>query len=117
MYRHTIFGKIMKCPNRNCRSLFYNDSHKGWLPKSELEVFAIMRCPACRDTFKIAQMINQVHDYKASLPVREIIDNKITIFCENDQEIFRKELFSDDNPLNSLYDGWYPGATDEPLDD
>ncbi len=114
MFRSLVFGQPTKCPNRNCKALFYKDSHKGWLPKSELEIFAVMRCGTCRDTFLVAQMINMVHEYKESLPTRGIEKNKITIFTEDDQLAFRKELFADENPLWSLYDGFCPGATDNP---
>lgn len=114
MFRSVILGSPTKCPNRNCRSLFYKDSHKGWLPKSELEVYAVMRCPACRDTFLVSQMINMVHEYKENLPEREIPKNKIKIFTKDDQLVFREELFSDENPLNNLYDGYYPGAPSSP---
>jgi hypothetical protein len=110
MFRSAFFGAPQKCPNRNCRAQFYKDSHKGWLPKSQLEVYAVMRCPVCRDTFCVSQMINMVHEYKESLPARDLPKNKITIFDTNDQGKFRQELFAEDNPLMSLYDGYYPGA-------
>ena len=116
MFKSVVFGMPSKCPNRNCHAIFYKDCHKGWLPKSELEIFAIMRCSACRDTFAIAQMIHMVHEYKQNLPEREVVKNQITIFTEKDQETFRKELFSDDNPLWNLYDGYFPGALDLPED-
>lgn len=114
MYKSVVYGQPSKCPNRNCRAVFYKDCHKGWLPKSELEIFAVMRCSVCRDTFLVSQMINMVHDYKHELPERMIEKNKIEIFTENDQTVFRKELFADDNPLWTLYDGYYPGASDPP---
>ena len=116
MFKSVVFGQPNKCPNRNCRAVFYKDCHKGWLPKTELEVYAVMRCFSCRDTFLVAQMINMVHDYKEDLPEREIQKNVIKIFTNEDQETFRKELFADDNPLWILYDGYYPGATENPGD-
>lgn len=116
MYKSNVFGMPTKCPNRNCRAEFFKDSHKGWLPKSELEVYAVMRCPSCRDTFMVSQMLSMVHEYKESLPERKVIPNKVTIFSERDQENFRTELFSDDNPLNTLFDGYYPGASEPPDD-
>jgi len=112
MFKSVIFGAPMKCPNRTCRADFWQDCHLGWLPKSELEVYAIMKCTICRDRFMVAQMVNMVHDYKASLPMRDLPKNQITIFNTKDQEAFRKELYQDDNPLFNLYDGYYPGATD-----
>ena len=114
MFKSVVFGAPTKCPNRTCRAEFFKDCHLGWLPKSELEVFAIMKCSSCRDRFMVAQMINMVHDYKENLPVRETPQNKITIFTEKDREVFRQELFSDDNPLFNLFDGYYPGAADLP---
>ena len=117
MFKSSVLGAPTKCPNRNCRSLFYKDSHKGWLPKSELEVYAVMRCPSCRDTFMVVQMINMVHDYKDSLPERVLPKNSAIVFTNKDQESFRTELFSDDNPLTLLYDGYYPGASDPPDED
>jgi hypothetical protein len=114
MFRSSVLGAPTKCPNRNCRSLFYKDSHKGWLPKSELEVYAVMRCPSCRDTFMVSQMINMVHEYKENLPERKLDKNQVTIFSSKDQENFRTELFSDDNPLATLYDGYFPGASEPP---
>ncbi|MBS1722308.1 MAG: hypothetical protein JSS66_04790 [Armatimonadetes bacterium] len=36
--------------------------------QSELEVFAVMRCPACRDTFLVTQPIAMAHDYYDKLP-------------------------------------------------
>jgi hypothetical protein len=116
MYRSAIYGMPTRCVNRNCRASFYRDCHKGWLPKSELEVYAIMKCHVCRDVFMVAQMINMVHEYKENLPEREEKPNEIKIFTDLDQIEFRKELYSDENPLFNLYDGYYPGATDTPED-
>ncbi len=116
MYRSIIYGDVKKCPNRNCRATFYRDSHKGWLPKSELEVYAVMRCPVCRDTFCVVQMIGMVHDYKESLPERALPRQQITVFSHEDQAAFRHELYAIDNPLFGLYDGYYPGAADVPDD-
>jgi hypothetical protein len=116
MYKSIFFGMPQKCPNRNCRSIFYRDSHKGFLPKNEIEIYAVMRCPSCKDTFLISQMLHMVHEYKMTLPERTVEKNSITIFTSEDEMVFRKELFSDDNPLWSLYDGYYPGSTDNPED-
>lgn len=54
-------------------------------------------------------MLNQVHEYKESLPDKPVIPNKITIFTTKDQETFRKELYEDSNPLFTLLDGNFPG--------
>jgi hypothetical protein len=117
MYKTNFSGAPKKCPNRTCRAIFYRDSHKGFLPKNELEIFAVMRCHSCRDTFLVSQMLHMVHEYKMSLPEREVVKNKIEIFTKEDEEIFRRELYSDDNPLFNLYDGFYPGSTDNPQSD
>jgi hypothetical protein len=116
MFKAVIYGKPIKCPNRICKALFYRDCHKGWLPKTELEIYAVMRCNSCRDTFLVTQMLSMVHEYKENLPIREDTGevNKIELFTTEDQEVFRRELFSDGNPLWNLYDGYYPGATDNP---
>lgn len=110
MYKTVYSGEIKRCPNRTCRAEWFQDCHKGWLPgPTPIEVYAVMRCSCCRDTFMIMQMLNIVHDYKKSLPVREVSKPKITIFSDEDQNIFRQELFRDDNPLYSLYDNHFPG--------
>ena len=116
MFKSVIFGAPKNCPNRNCRAKFYRDSHKGYLPKSELEVYTIMRCPVCRDTFMVTQMLHMVHDYKLDLPERTLPKNKVEIFTTDDQEEFRRQLYEDDNPLNNLYNGYVPGSTDTPKD-
>jgi hypothetical protein len=116
MFRSAVYGQPTRCVNRNCRAIFYRDCHKGWLPKSELEVYTIMKCHVCRDVFMVSQMINMVHEYKETLPEREPTPNEITIFGDLDKEAFRKELYSDDNPLFNLFDGYFPGATDNPED-
>ena len=108
MYRNVSFGNIKKCPNVNCRAIFYKDCFKGYLPHSPLSIYAIIRCPSCRYTFQISQMIGMIHDYIESLPERKEIPNSITIFSSEDQDSFRKELFEDDNPLWNLYDGFTP---------
>jgi len=43
MFHQTIVGKPKCCLNRNCKSQFFKTSHLGWLPKSEVEVYAIMK--------------------------------------------------------------------------
>jgi hypothetical protein len=44
------------------------------------------------------------YEYLESLPERETKLNEITIFTDDDQNTFRKELYADDNPLWILYD-------------
>jgi hypothetical protein len=62
----------------------------------------------------VTQMLNMVHEYRDNLPERTVVKNQVTIFNDGDQESFRTELFSDDNPLTTLFDGYYPGAADIP---
>jgi len=50
------------------------------------------------------------------LPERTVEKNSIKLFTSDDKVVFRKELFADDNPLWTLYDGYYPGSTDNPED-
>jgi hypothetical protein len=116
MFNSVVVGAPRKCPNRSCRAEFFQDSHKGFLPKSELEAYAVMRCPVCRDQFMVIQMLNMVYDYKASLPTRVLPKNEITIFSNEDGDHFRTELYADDNPLWHLYDGYFPGSTNNPID-
>lgn len=111
MFKSVTYGSPSKCPNRTCKAVFFKDCHLGWLPKSELEVYTVMKCKTCRDVFAIVQMIHMVHDYKKELPERQIEKNKIVLFTENDQTAFRQELYSDGNPLWNLYDGYVPGAS------
>ena len=61
-------------------------------------------------------MLHMVHEYKMGLPERKLQKNEVKIFTSEDEVVFRKELFADDNPLHTLYDGYYPGSTDNPED-
>ena len=69
MFHQTIVGKPKHCLNRNCKHPFFKESHLGWLPKSEVEVYTIMRCLACKDTFAVIQLISMAHEYKEKLPL------------------------------------------------
>ena len=68
MFHQTIIGKPKCCLNRNCKTQFTKSSHLGWLPKSEVEVYAIMRCLKCKDTFAIIQLMSMAHEYRDNLP-------------------------------------------------
>ena len=91
MFHQTIIGKPKCCLNRNCKTQFTKSSHLGWLPKSEVEVYAIMRCPKCKDTFAVVQLISMAHDYRNDLPADQtkISKEKIISIVEN----FRPEVF------------------------
>ena len=114
MFNQTIFGMPRCCPNRLCRHPFYQESHLGWLPKSEVEAYAIMRCAQCHDTFAIVQLMSMVHEYKERLPKEaskaEGFDGPITL---SEMNRFRKKL-ENPNALSSLNEGRKPGASAPP---
>ena len=98
MVSQSIFGMPRRCLNRNCRAVFYKESHLGWQPKSEMEIYAIMRCPSCRDTFMVVQTMSMGHDYYQRLgndPMRRPISKK-------EVERARQRLALDPNPLSTL---------------
>ena len=114
MYHQSISGVPTRCLNRQCRAPFYKESHLGWLPKADLEVFAIMRCKVCKDTFAVAQVISIVHDYYAKLPVDP---KNITAINATKAPITKKEvarvrqrLASETNILATLSEGAWQGA-------
>lgn len=115
MFNQTIFGMPRKCPNRTCRHPFYKESHLGWLPKSEVEAFAVMRCPKCKDTFMVVQLMSMVHEYKEKLPkdpkkAAIKLEGPITL-----AEISRiRKRLETENPLPSLFEGLKPGASNPP---
>ena len=115
MFHQTIVGKPKCCLNRNCKSQFSKTSHLGWLPKSEVEVYAIMRCPKCKDTFAVVQLISMAHDYKASLPTDENSKSATGPITKKETLNFRKKLENKD-ALKELYEGYNPGGTVLPED-
>ena len=107
MFSQTIFGNTPNCPNRTCGHPFYKESHCGFLPKSEREIYAIMRCPSCRDTFAIGQMMSTAFEYKKRLPndpnlAKQRLNSRITI---GEIREFQEKMESDVNPLKSLMSG------------
>lgn len=115
MFHQTIVGKPKCCLNRNCKAQFTKASHLGWLPKSEVEVHAIMRCPKCKDTFAVVQLISMAHDYKASLPTDENSKSATGPITKKETLNFRKKLENKD-ALKELYEGYKPGGTVLPED-
>lgn len=115
MFNQTIFGMPRCCLNRLCRHPFYRESHLGWMPKSEVEAYAIMRCPNCGDTFAVVQLMSMVHEYKERLPrdpkKAELRGGPITAKEINQM---RKRLDTDPHILTSLNDGRKPGASAPP---
>ncbi len=110
MRSQNIFGTPKRCCNRKCKQPFYRESHLGFLPESESEVRAIMRCSKCGDTFAILQMVVMAHDYYETLPVdpryiKKKFNNPISV-TEHRQI---KKRMDNENVLKSLYEGQRPG--------
>jgi hypothetical protein len=116
MHHQTIVGRPKKCLNRNCRHPFFKESHLGWLPKSEVEIYSVMRCLKCKDTFAVVQLISMAHDYRTLLP-------KDTTQFQGKEPITKHELMSvqkkleENDVLQSLLEGYKPGGSVLPDDD
>lgn len=108
MFHQTIVGKPKNCLNRNCKTPFTRESHLGWMPCNELEVYSIMRCPQCKDTFAVRQTYSMVFDYKNSLP--KTITASSTPITKNEILNFRKKLEQKDS-LKNLYEGLKPNGS------
>jgi len=115
MFHQTIVGKPKHCLNRNCKTPFTKNSHLGWLPKSEVEVYAIMRCPNCKDTFAVVQLISMAHEYRNDLPADQTKISKTGPITKSETLSFRKKLENKD-ALKELYEGYKPGGTVLPED-
>ena len=116
MYHQTIVGKPKNCLNRTCKYPFGKESHLGWMPKSEIEVFTIMRCMKCKDTFAVVQLISMAEEYKNNLPIdpaKVVINGPIS---KKEISMMRKKLEAKD-PLKNLYEGYKPNASNLPKDD
>lgn len=104
-----ISGTPRKCINRRCDGVFTKESHLGYLPKSELEVYAVMRCPKCRDTFLVNQGMHMAYDYYEKLP-RDPLHAKRNgqpITIEEMRQV-NQRLNSDSKVLKSLFEGQEP---------
>jgi hypothetical protein len=111
MFKQTIVGTPMQCINRTCKAAFYRESHLGYYPKNEIEVYAIMKCPKCKDTFAIVQPVSIVHEYRDKLPKDPKKTAKRTPITQKELETMSKKLQDDTfNPLASLYDGRVIGS-------
>jgi hypothetical protein len=116
MHHQTIVGRPKKCLNRNCRHPFFKESHLGWLPKSEVEIYSVMRCLKCKDTFAVVQLISMAHDYRTLLP-------KDPSQLQGKEPITKHELMSvqkkleENDVLQSLMEGYKPGGSVLPDDD
>jgi hypothetical protein len=116
MFHQTIVGKPKYCLNRNCKHPFFKESHLGWLPKSEVEVYSIMRCPNCKDTFAVVQLISMAHDYKSNLPSDPSQVHPGGNISKKEILTFRKKLQSKDS-LKTLLEGYKPGGSVLPEED
>ena len=110
MFHQTIVGKPKCCLNRTCKSPFFRESHLGWLPKSEVEVYTIMRCIKCKDTFAVVQLISMAQDYTQSLPKDPSQISPSGPITKNEMLAFRKKLDNKDS-LKNLYEGLKPGGS------
>ena len=111
MFKQTIVGTPMQCINRTCKAAFYRESHLGYYPKNEIEVYAIMKCPKCKDTFAIVQPVSIVHEDRDKLPKDPKKTAKRTPITQKELETMSKKLQDDNfNPLASLFDGRVIGS-------
>jgi len=115
MFHQTVVGKPKNCLNRNCKNQFSKDSHLGWLPKSEVEVYAIMRCLKCKDTFAVVQLNSMAHDYRNNLPFNSSNQISTSPITKKETISFRKKL-EDKDVLKELLEGYVPGGTVLPDD-
>ena len=112
MSSQTFWGMPKCCRNRTCKAKFYQDSHKGFMEKSELEAIAVMRCLVCHDTFAVIQPISMIHEYRKNLPLNPNIERgegKAISF--DDVRQVRVALDGCTNPLKALFDGLRPGTS------
>lgn len=116
MHHQTIVGKPKNCLNRTCKHPFFRESHLGWLPKSEVEVYAVMRCLKCKDTFAVVQLISMAHDYKNSLHKDPNMVNSEKPISKNEIKSVQKKLEEADI-LHTLMEGYKPGGTVLPDED
>jgi hypothetical protein len=110
MYHQTIVGKPKNCLNRNCKQPFFKESHLGWLPKSEIEVFTIMRCSKCKDTFAVVQLLSMAHDYKAALPKDPSQLSPMGPISKKEVLNIRKKLDNKES-LKTLLEGYKPNGS------
>ena len=110
MFTQSIFGNTPNCPNRLCGQKFYKESHLGWTWKNETQVFAVMRCPKCRDTFMIGQMASQAKSYFNRLQNDPEFSKKKIADVITSSEIteFHDKMEKDPNPLKSLLESPKP---------
>ena len=110
MFSQVITGMHKNCPNRLCRHPFDRSCHLGYLPKSELDTFAIMRCAKCGDTFMIVQILMMAHEYYKKLPARTAKKPSRDPITMKEVQAMRKNLDTDTLALSKLCEGIRPGG-------
>lgn len=72
--------------------------------QSELEVYAVLRCPVCVDTFVVSQPMSMAHEYYSKLPktLKEAVRDGEPITVE-EMRNFRKKL-ADPKNFKSILD-------------
>ena len=108
MFKQTIVGTPLQCINRTCKASFYRESHLGYYPKNEVEVYAILKCPKCKDTFAVRQTYSMVFDYKNALPKN--VTATPSPITKTEMVNFRKKLEQKDS-LKNLYEGLKPNGS------
>jgi hypothetical protein len=109
MFESYIYGFPKKCLNSNCKEPFTQKSHLGWLPKSAMEVYSIVRCSECKSKFKVSQPIEKSLEYFTSLPQDAVVVNNKTI--TDDERINVQLLLDNKDVLDDLNNGMIPGAS------
>jgi len=103
MRSHKISGMPRKCLNRNCDGLFTRQSHLGYMLQSEIDVYIVLRCPSCADTFVVSQTISMAHEYYNKLPknLKEATKNGSPITL-GELRKFKQQLSQSDNLKNII---------------
>jgi hypothetical protein len=75
-----------------------------------VEVYAIMRCSKCKDTFAVVQLISMAQEYKAALPKDPMQVPVSGPISKKEISSFKKKLDHKDS-LKSLLEGYKPGGS------
>ena len=94
---------------RNSKNMSKSNLHLGWMPKSAIEAYVVVRCAKCQDTFAIVQMYSDVHGYYETLPNNPKFIRPKGPISSKEQKSVKKQL-NDENQLKTLMEGWVPGA-------
>jgi hypothetical protein len=109
MHGQSYFGFPKKCYNRKCRAPFYKESHLGHLPKNELEIFAVLKCHTCDDTFAVVQPMSMAGEFYKNLPARPTPPATIKPITLSEMRKMSRYL-DRPNALGTVFDGLKPGA-------